>query len=414
MSLLVRFLEKLIRVGRLKVVDSQGRVFIFGEAPLPGISSVTIRLHKARLSWTIPFRSSLVVGEAYMNGDLTIEEGTLFDFLAIASENIHRYNARFAPGERWMTWLRRFQQWNGVTHSKHNVAHHYNLSGKLYDLFLDPDKQYSCGYFTRPDMTLAEAQIAKKRHLMAKLCLNPGQRVLDIGCGWGGLALSMAREADVEVTGITLSEEQLKVAQQRAAAAGLQDRVHFQLIDYREIPGHFDRIVSVGMFEHVGVGFYQTYFHRLRELLNDQGIALIHSIGRMHGGGATNSWIRRYIFPGGYIPALSEVIPHIENSGLYTTDIEILRIHYADTLREWRHQFMRHWNEVIGIYDERFCRMWELYLAGSECAFRYLGFMVFQLQLSRDLLSVPLTRDYISETERNYAHQMSDTIRLVS
>jgi cyclopropane-fatty-acyl-phospholipid synthase len=293
-----------------------------------------------------------------------------------------------------------FQQYNPLHAARENVAHHYDLSDTLYDLFLDIDRQYSCAYFTRPDVTLETAQADKKRHIAAKLLLRPGQKVLDIGCGWGGLALYLARECGVQVTGLTLSSEQLKVAERRAAAAGLADRVRFHLRDYRTETGRYDRIVSVGMFEHVGVVHYPAFFRKLDELLSPDGVALLHSIGRMDGPGATNPWIRKYIFPGGYSPAMSEVLPEVEKVGLWITDIEVLRLHYAETLRHWRQRFLANRERIKNLYDERFCRMWEFYLAGSEVAFRHQGHIVFQMQIAKRVDAVPLTRDYMFDWER--------------
>jgi cyclopropane-fatty-acyl-phospholipid synthase len=280
------------------------------------------------------------------------------------------------------------------------VAHHYDLNGRLYSLFLDRDRQYSCAYFPRGDETLEEAQAAKKRHIAAKLCLNrPDLQVLDIGCGWGGMALTLARDYGARVTGITLSTEQLAEARHRAAAEGLEDRVSFELLDYRSLDRRFDRIVSVGMFEHVGVGYYRTFFETVGRCLQPDGVALLHSIGRSGTPGCTNSWIAKYIFPGGYTPALSEVMPAIEKSGLLVTDVEILRLHYAETLRQWRWRFAANRDAIASLYDERFCRMWEFYLCGAELSFRREGNMVFQVQLAHQQTAVPLTRDYITVAE---------------
>ena len=383
----------------MTVIDASGVTHVFEGPPVEGLPPVTVRLHDRSLHWKIALRPALAVGEAYMNGTLTIEEGTLYDFLALAAENIHRADRQYSPGEKLSALVRIFQQWNPVGVAKRNVAHHYDLSGALYDLFLDRDRQYSCAYFATPDMTIDQAQAAKKGHIMAKLLLKPGQRVLDIGCGWGGLALSIAKAADVEVTGITLSEEQLKVAQRRAEEAQLAHKVRFLLCDYRNLSGQFDRIVSVGMFEHVGVGHYRTFFETVRDRLTEAGVILLHSIGRAHGPGATNAWIRKYIFPGGYTPALSEVLPEVERTGLYVTDIELLHPHYADTLRAWRTRFMARREEAIKLYDERFARMWEFYLAGAETAFRHQAQMVFQMQMAKRSDTVPRTRDYIAATE---------------
>jgi cyclopropane-fatty-acyl-phospholipid synthase len=402
MPLFTRLLQKLISCGKFTVIDASGVSHIYEGVPVEGLVPVTVKLHDKSLHWKIALRPALAVGEAFMDGTLTIEQGTLYDFLALASENMHRADRRFSPGERLAALGRVLQQWNPVDVAKKNVAHHYDLSGALYDLFLDRDRQYSCAYFASPEISIDEAQQAKKKHIMAKLLLEPGQRVLDIGCGWGGLALSIAKAADVEVTGITLSEEQLKVAQRRAEEAQLGHKVHFLMCDYRNLTGQFDRIVSVGMFEHVGVVHYRAFFETMRDRLTEMGVALLHSIGRAHGPGATNSWIRKYIFPGGYTPALSEVLPEVERSGLYVTDIELLHPHYADTLRAWRNRFMARRDDAIKLYDERFARMWEFYLAGAETAFRHQGQMVFQMQMAKNSTTVPRTRDYIGAAEQAF------------
>jgi cyclopropane-fatty-acyl-phospholipid synthase len=395
--LFARLLGGLITHGSLTLVDSRGHSRRFGHIAVDGLRPVTIRLHSAASDWRLALRPNLAVGEAYMNGDLTVENGDIYDFLALANYNLTVHADLWES--RWEMrlgqLLRRWHQNNPLRRARHNVAHHYDLSGALYDLFLDADRQYSCAFFAHPGMTLEEAQAEKKRRIAAKLLLAPGQTVLDIGCGWGGLALALAAAADVEVLGITLSREQLEVARRRAADAGLADRVRFQLLDYREVEGRFDRIVSVGMFEHVGVNHFNTFFSVVRSRLADAGVALLHSIGRSDGPGATNDWIRKYIFPGGYSPALSEVLPAVERQKLFVTDVEVLRLHYADTLREWRRRFIANWQRVVQLYDERFCRMWEFYLAGSETAFRYQGHVVFQMQMAKSVDAVPLTRDYL-------------------
>jgi cyclopropane-fatty-acyl-phospholipid synthase len=305
-------------------------------------------------------------------------------------------------GELAALLTRRFLQYNPVPRARRNVAHHYDLSDQLYELFLDRDRQYSCAYFRTLEDDLETAQLNKKRHIAAKLVLRPGDKVLDIGCGWGGMALYLASECDVDVTGLTLSAEQHTVAQRRAAAAGLSDRVRFHLRDYREERGRYDRIVSVGMFEHVGVNHYGQFFAQLKSMLTPDGIALLHAIGRMEGPGSTNPWLRKYIFPGGYSPALSEVTPAAEKARLWITDIEILRLHYAETLRHWRARFEHNRERIRALYDERFCRMWELYLTGSEVAFRRQGHFVFQMQLAKSVDTVPLTRDYMVDWERDH------------
>jgi cyclopropane-fatty-acyl-phospholipid synthase len=398
--LLARLLDHLVRRGTLRLIDARGRRYEFGDGTEP---KVAMRLTDPSLHWKLALHPRLYLGEAYMDGTLVVEEGDVFEVLDLLCANAAASHGRGVLSPIWNgsgTFLRTLQQWNPVSKSKTNVAHHYDLSDALYELFLDRDRQYSCGYFERPDDDLETAQHAKKRHIAAKLLLRPGMKVLDIGSGWGGLALYLARETGAEVTGLTLSEEQHKVATRRAAQAGLADKVRFHLRDYRQETGRYDRIVSVGMFEHVGVPQYETFFGKLRELLAPNGVALLHSIGRMDGPGATNPWLRKYIFPGGYSPALSEVLPVVEKKGLWVTDIEVLRLHYASTLRHWRRRFRQNWDKVKALYDERFCRMWEFYLAGSEVAFRHMGHMVFQMQISNALEAVPLTRDYITDWER--------------
>jgi cyclopropane-fatty-acyl-phospholipid synthase len=344
-----------------------------------------------------------------MDGTLTIEEGSLYDFLdlLVANDVAHPHELmRLCRAAALL--VRRVYQLNPVWRARRNVAHHYDLSDQLYELFLDRDRQYSCAYFRSPEDDLETAQENKKRHIASKLLLQPGQKVLDIGSGWGGLALYLAGECNVEVTGLTLSEEQLKVSQRRAAAAGLADRVRFHLRDYREETGQYDRIVSVGMFEHVGVNHYPAYFAKMKALLAPDGVALLHSIGRSDGPGMTNPWLRKYIFPGGYSPALSEAVPVAERTGLWITDIEILRLHYAETLRHWRRHFEQNRDRIRALYDERFCRMWEIYLIGSEIAFRRSGHLVFQMQLAKEIDAVPLTRDYMIDWER--AHGPSEEV----
>ncbi len=397
--LLSHLLRHLVRRGTLRVIDAGGTVHSFAGEPGP---AVTVRLHEASLGRKLFLNPRLYLGEAFMNGELTIEDASIYDFLDLVAENMNLAPRTLLTPlyDGFGRAFRVFQQYNPLHRSRENVAHHYDLSDTLYDLFLDADRQYSCAYFLAPDQTIEEAQANKKRHIAAKLLLQPGQRVLDIGSGWGGLALYLARECGVSVTGLTLSTEQLKVAQRRAADAGLADRVHFELLDYREATGRYDRIVSVGMFEHVGVVHYPAFFRKVKDLLAEDGVALLHSIGRQDGPGITNPWIRKYIFPGGYSPAVSEVVPVVERTGLWITDIEILRLHYADTLRAWRQRFNANRERVRALYDERFCRMWEFYLAGSEVAFRRQGHMNFQMQLARQVDTVPLTRDYITDWER--------------
>jgi len=396
--LLASVLARFIGIGRLSVIDAAGREHVFEGSPGP---SATIRLHDRSLHWKL-LRPRLFVGEAYMAGTLTVEEGSLYDFLEILVAN-DAAQATALPvrlGQAAGRLVRRLHQYNPVPRAHRNVAHHYDLSDQLYELFLDRDRQYSCAYFRTPADDLDTAQESKKRHIAAKLLLRPGQKVLDIGSGWGGLALYLATECGVDITGLTLSEEQHKVATRRAAAAGLSDRVRFHLRDYREERGRYDRIVSVGMFEHVGVNQYPVFFRRLTELLAPDGVALLHSIGRMDGPGTTNPWLRKYIFPGAYAPALSEVVPEAERARLWITDIEILRLHYAETLRAWRRRFEQNRDRIADLYDERFCRMWEMYLVGTELSFRHDICQVFQMQLAKAVDTVPLTRDYMFDWER--------------
>jgi cyclopropane-fatty-acyl-phospholipid synthase len=399
--LFARFARKVIRTGRLTVIDADGRRHVVGGSDRP---AATIRLHDRSLHHRLALNPYLYIGEAYMEGTLTIEQGSLYDFVDICAVNCDSAFEQPLTRTRDVVarGLRYLHQYNPVPRARANVAHHYDLSGRLYDLFLDSDRQYSCGYFTHRHNDLEQAQLDKKRHIAAKLLLRPGQRVLDIGSGWGGLALYLVEACGCEVVGITLSEEQLKASRQRAERAGLAHRVQFHLRDYREQTGRFDRIVSVGMFEHVGVNHYPQFFTKIRELLTDDGIALLHSIGRMDGPGATNEWFRKYIFPGGYSPALSEVLPAVERLKLWVTDVELLRLHYAETLRCWRERFVANRAEIAKLYDERFCRMWEFYLIGSELAFRKMGHMVFQMQLAKRQDAVPLTRDYITDWEREH------------
>ncbi|HVO15189.1 MAG TPA: cyclopropane-fatty-acyl-phospholipid synthase family protein [Alphaproteobacteria bacterium] len=403
MSPFAKLMNHFIRAGTLTVIDAAGRRHVFGgKAPGP---AATIRLHEKRLEHRILVNPHLGVGEAYMDGTLTIEEGTLYDFLDLCGLNLdHLESYRLQAVARWLrTLFRGWHQNNPVGVAKSNVAHHYDLSGALYDLFLDKDRQYSCAYFTTGNDTLEVAQDNKKRHIAAKLLLKPGLKVLDIGSGWGGLGLYLAKVAPVDVTGVTLSEEQHKMSEQRARDAGLADRVRFRLQDYRHVDQRFDRIVSVGMFEHVGARHYPEFFGKVRELLADDGVCLLHSIGRMEPPGSTNAWLRKYIFPGGYTPALSEVLTVVERIGLWVTDIEILRLHYAETLHEWNRRFQDNRDKVARLYDERFCRMWEFYLQGCEMAFRRMRQMVFQMQLAKHPDSAPLTRDYITDWEREHA-----------
>jgi cyclopropane-fatty-acyl-phospholipid synthase len=396
---LKQLLGRIIRDGTVTIVGPRGRQITFGA----GDPKVTVHVRDRAALLELGLHPDLKLGELYMGGRIAIEEGDISDLMAILMANLARARppATLRAVRSLRRAIKRWTQYNPASLSKAHVAHHYDLSGKLYDLFLDNDRQYSCAYFSAPGESLEEAQIGKKRHIAAKLYLHkPDLSVLDIGSGWGGLALDLARDSAANVLGITLSEEQLALAKERAVKAGLSDRCKFELTDYRALNGTFDRVVSVGMFEHVGVHYYPTYFAKVRDLLKDDGVALIHTIGRTDGPGVTNPWISKYIFPGGYTPALSEMLPAIERAGLMVTDVEVLRIHYAETLKEWRRRFKAHWREAAELYDERFCRMWEFYLAGAEMAFRHEGLVVFQVQIAKRVDALPITRDYMLESER--------------
>jgi len=388
---------RLIRHGTLRLRTARGTVLTFGNGTGVPISA---RFTTARAELGVMLEPELKLGEAYMNGTFVVEQGSIVDVLALAMEGQRSRALRWihpldAARLAWR-WLKQFN-WRG--RARRNVAHHYDLDERLYSLFLDSDRQYSCAYFDTPGMTLDDAQLAKKRHLAAKLLLDRERRVLDIGSGWGGLALYLAEYAGARVTGITLSREQLALARHRAEEKDLAGAIEFRLQDYRDVADRFERIVSVGMFEHVGVVFYDAFFRRCADLLADDGVMVLHSIGRSEGPGVTNPWIAKYIFPGGYIPALSEVLPAVERAGLLVTDIEILRLHYAQTLAAWRERFLAHREDVGRIYDARFVRMWEFYLAASELAFAKQNMMVFQLQLTKRQGVVPITRDYLAAAE---------------
>jgi len=398
MDRLLQFLLKtFVRRGTFRLTTSRGTTFTFGDGTGRPVS---VRFTTRTAEWGILLDPELKLGEAYMNGTFVVEQGTIADVLAIAlGQNTELpYWAR--PQFIIRFFARRLAQFNPRKRARRNAAHHYALDGQLYSLFLDADRQYSCAYFESPELSLDDAQLAKRRHLAAKLLLKEGVRVLDIGCGWGGLGLYLAELTGADVTGVTLSQEQHAVANARAAEKGLSGRARFDLQDYRDVPGPFDRIVSVGMFEHVGVSHYETFFRKSAQLLADDGVMLLHSIGRSEGPSVTNPWIAKYIFPGGYIPSLSEVLPHIEKAGLLVTDIEILRLHYAETLKAWRERFLAHREEVERIYDRRFVRMWEFYLAASEMSFREQNMMNFQIQLTKKQGVVPMTRDYIVREEQ--------------
>jgi cyclopropane-fatty-acyl-phospholipid synthase len=396
--LVEKLLSRAKLTGRLEMIDADGVRHVFGNGQGPDIC---VRLTDKALHTKIFLHPELVVGEAYTDGTFIVERGTLRDFLVFFFEN--KRAIRGHPLQKLVNTtlkrVKRLHQRNDASLARANVSHHYDLSNDLYKLFLDRDMHYSCAYFEDGD-DLEAAQQRKLRHIAAKLDLKPGQRVLDIGCGWGGMALYLARAADIEVLGVTLSTAQLELARARAKERGLDNRVRFELIDYREVTGEFDRIVSIGMFEHVGITQYDTFFAKVRDLLKPDGVALLHSIGRKTKPNSTSPWIRKYIFPGGYIPSMSEVFPSVERAGLWTTDVEILRLHYAQTLRHWYERFEANRETITNLLDERFCRMWEFYLIGSELSFTHGGHMVFQMQLTRGLETLPLTRDYLQANER--------------
>jgi cyclopropane-fatty-acyl-phospholipid synthase len=392
---LVRMALAHVQHGNLQVTTARGATFSFGDGTG---TPIAVRFVTPAAQRAVVLDPDLKLGEAYMDGAFVVERGSIGDFVDLVLDK-----------EAWPAWTapilalryawRRIKQLNLRARARSNVAHHYDLDGRLYALFLDSDRQYSCAYFENPQDNLDDAQLAKKRHLAAKLLLEKGHHLLDIGCGFGGLGLYAAEYCGAQVTGITLSQEQLAVAQRRANERHLTGCAAFHALDYRDMTGTFDRIVSVGMFEHVGINFYDAFFTKCAELLADDGVMVLHAIGRSNGPSFTNAWIAKYIFPGGYIPALSEVVPAIERAGLFITDVEILRLHYAETIKAWRERFIAHRDEVARLYDVRFKRMWEFYLACSEAAFRHQDLMVFQVQLAKCQDAVPITRDYITHAE---------------
>jgi cyclopropane-fatty-acyl-phospholipid synthase len=405
-QILDRLLKRMIQSGALGVIWPNGETTLYGpDAPRAGSEIAWIKLTDDKTVRAIVLNPGLAFGEGYMAETVVPQDCSIYQVLDVILTNLKAVGMAALPTMQGRvlagTMIRRLRQINSAVRARRNVAHHYDLSGRLYSLFLDRDRQYSCAYFPRGDETLEEAQLAKKHHIAAKLKLDrPDLSVLDIGSGWGGMALTLARDYGARVTGITLSTEQLAEARARAEAEGLSDRVKFELLDYRAVRDTYDRVVSVGMFEHVGINHYSTFFKVVKQALKPDGVALLHTIGRSDGPGTTNPWIAKYIFPGGYSPALSEVMTPIERSGLVVTDVEVLRLHYAETLRHWRRRFAANRDAIAALYDERFCRMFEFYLAGSELAFRHQDHVNFQVQIARDQTAVALTRDYISDTER--------------
>ena len=391
---LIQSLKKFIVKGRLIIRFANGNVQEFGEETG---KPIVVSLVSKNLPTKLTINPELTLGEAYSHGNLVIENDDLFGFLKILAINATAQQNHLLTKivKLRQNAFRNFIQKNKLLGAKSNVAHHYDLSPALYEMFLDKDKNYSCAYFQSDEDTLEEAQQNKKNHIAKKLMLKPNMRVLDIGCGWGGMSLFLARKYGVNVLGITLSKEQKIVCEHRAEEEGLSQKVEFKLMDYREDVGKFDRVVSIGMFEHVGAPNYNRYFKEIVQKLSDNGIALIHTIGRSTPPGGTNPWINKYIFPGGYIPAMSEVLESLEKHNFYVTDIEVLRVHYAKTLKQWHENFKKNENKIRELYDDKFCRMWRYYLIASEISFRYYQHVVFQFQISKQLESLPLTRKYL-------------------
>lgn len=404
MGLIDVFLERRVKRGQLVLRRADGSVRRFG-TPTPGYPDVGICFTDRGVEGAIIRDPGLGAGEAYMDGRLVVEQGDVLDLVTLLTANDlwedgAGHLAASPLVRAFQAITHRFDRINRAQRAKRNVAHHYDLNDRLYDLFLDFDRQYSCAYFTDPAKDLDEAQSDKKAHIAAKLALKPGMRVLDIGCGWGGMALYLHQKFGVEVLGVTLSEEQLKVARWRAEDAGVADKVRFELIDYRHVSGQFDRIVSVGMFEHVGTAHYRAFFRKCRDLLTDDGVMLLHTIGRAGPPAVTDKWTIKYIFPGGYNPALSEIVAANEGLRFYLTDVEVLRLHYAHTLQHWYDRTVAAREQIVALYDERFYRMWQFYLAGALCAFRYGGLVNYQIQFARNRHALPITRDYMVDEER--------------
>jgi cyclopropane-fatty-acyl-phospholipid synthase len=392
-------ISKLVRFGRLEIEFATGKVEKFGDGTGPDIA---VRVADNAVLWDLVRDPELRFGELYMDGRLIVTRGDIYDLIALGAANLWQKDGLF-----WIRMLERFRnatqflwQRNDKIRARRNISSHYDLDHRLYELFLDADGQYSCAYFEHPNQSLDEAQLAKKRHIAAKLLIDEGHRALDIGCGFGGMGLYLAQQTGADVVGVTLSQEQHAIATRRAVEAGVAGHADFRLQDYRDVEGTFDRIVSVGMFEHVGKARFDEFFGHAHRLLKDDGVMLLHAIGRSGGYGYTNPWVAKYIFPGGYIPAVSEVLEVVERHGLYVTDVEILRLHYADTLKAWRQRFNARRDEARALYDERFCRMWDFYLAGSEASFRVSGNMVFQIQIAKRQDVVPRTRGYIEAREQ--------------
>ncbi|AYG58288.1 SAM-dependent methyltransferase [Rhizobium jaguaris] len=399
-SALFSIVKKIIRKGSLKLTLASGETHMIGDG---SGETVAVRVADQQAEDAIARDPTLKLGEMYMEGRFILEQGDIYEFLSLVKQNTTNeiFDLRMAALLIGRIAWQQIKSRSPINRNKYNVAHHYDLSAKLFDLFLDEDWQYSCAYFVPPGISLDEAQVAKKRHIAAKLLVEPGQRVLEIGSGWGGMGMYLAEaNPGLDFTGITLSEEQLKVSRDRAAKRGLSDRMRFELQDYRYLTGKkFDRIVSVGMFEHVGIGDYGKFFRKVAELLDDNGVMVLHSIARPKPSFATNAFIEKYIFPGGYIPSVGETTPPLEKAGLLVKDVEILPMHYAHTLRHWRNRFVARKADAVALYDEKFFRMWEFYLAGSEMGFRWDELFIMQIQISKNQFAVPDNRNYIAERE---------------
>ena len=413
MTLFDTMMDRIVKRGELTIIYADGRRVTFGK-PDPVLKPVTVRFTDKATPLRLARMPRIGAGEAYMDGQLVVERGDILDLIRLVLggapfEQGGKLRRKSAIRRAISSIGGRIDRINWSRRSKRNVAHHYDLSDRLYDLFLDTDRQYSCAYFTDPANSLERAQADKKAHIAAKLALKPGQTVLDIGCGWGGMALYLNRIADVDVLGITLSKEQLKVARRRAQEMGVSDRVRFELIDYRDVTGRFDRIVSIGMFEHVGPPHYRTFFRKCRDLLAEDGVMLLHTIGRMGGPGTTDPFTSKYIFPGGYIPALSETLSASETARLIASDIETLRLHYALTLQHWYDRTIARHATIEALYDARFFRMWQFYLAGALVSFEQGGMCNYQIQYIRDRRALPITRDYMAAAEAGVEHHGAAT-----
>ncbi|MDA9128522.1 cyclopropane-fatty-acyl-phospholipid synthase family protein [Candidatus Pelagibacter ubique] len=392
---LARYLNKLFQKDGFLLIDANSNKYIIGTPK--NNKPITVKILDKKLHYKLFFRPDLYFGEAYSNGDIQIENGSLTDFLDIALMNIGRGELNFFSMliNKLYGSYRYLTNFNFIKKSKMNVAHHYDLSDELYSLFLDPKKQYSCGYFINENDTLEDAQNNKIQHIIKKLNIKPNQKVLDIGCGWGSLAIDIAKSNNCEVTGITLSENQFNYCVKKAKKLNLENQITFKLIDYRQLDEKFDRIVSVGMFEHVGRKFYKSFFKKIDNLLNDDGVSLVHTIGSVNPPRDPHPWITKYIFPGGYTPSLSEVVTPVEKTGLIVSDIEVLKLHYSHTLRHWKENCIKNKIQIINMFDEKFFRMWEFYLASCESAFKWGDQVVYQFQLTKNYMSTPNTRDYI-------------------